>query len=906
MKSSIYIPPPRSAASKERRGSSRNKHKFLIGAAGIVAGISMIAPSEVFAADDRLIAELQAENARLKQELQQTKNQLDALAPPATAIDSKAAAPSSTAAEQTQKPIDEPIATLDAVTVQARDRAEKLQDVPIPVSAISGQALERNNAVTVQDFAKLTPGLLVHAPNARQTSISIRGVGKNTANDALEPSVGVIVDGVPAGFIAQSWGDFSDLDHVEVLRGPQGTLLGKNTTLGVINVVTKQPSFKPESSLELSAGDHQSLGVKAMIGGPIQDGVLAFRASVFAEKRDGPFADIAPDHSNETFQNRDRLGGRLQFLLVPTSTLTFRLSLDRQQSSEMFPFSDPPLIGDPAAFPNGKSRTANNALTYSSRLARPYFGDYKPLIGDWDHLVNIGSRPTLGSSNGVTSEINWTPTEETTLTSITAYRNSLFDAKNAEWLPFDIRQYGAVIHQNQISQEFRINSSLSKTIDYTTGLYLLDSKVAPVDRTLYGEDAGAFYATAANYNALKNTSVGNRLLQDSLRGLFLNTPAHPDTKSVAEFGQLNWHLDEKTTVTLGLRRTDETKTNDYAKLINTDSALLSNIAATTFNAAGNATGGIYNGATAAEIAAAKSVRASQANNLGTIAGDTIKAPAYAWLVNPSYKLNDDILLYTSAGYGEKSGSVQFNTSSLKPQNVNPEKALDFELGAKSTLLNHSLVINGNLYQTHIKDYQQNLTVIDPILSAQTGGTAYRTFLGNAKGVTLRGVEVDGSYAITKRFGFNFSGAYNKAFYSDFANSPCPSDIAGEPGGTQQCDFTGRQLPFAPKLTASLGFDYRVPLHGNYSLHAYSNAAYRGSANYNAGLSDLGLQGSYTVVDGGIGIQANDDKWELALVGKNLGDTHYVTSIGAYSTSGAVTATPGDRRYLGIVLRARQF
>ncbi|RZI43810.1 TonB-dependent receptor [Herbaspirillum sp. HC18] len=799
---------------------------------------------------------------------------------------------------------DSNVETLDQFVVRARTREEKLQDVPIPVSAVSGKVLENYNAATVQDFAKFTPNLLVHAPNARQTSISIRGVGKNTANDALEPSVGVIIDGVPSAFISQSWGDFTDLDHVEVLRGPQGTLLGKNTTLGVVNVVVKPPTFKPDASAELLVGDHEALGAKATIGGPIQDGVLAYRASFFSEKRNGPFENLAPDHSNETFQERDRSGGRVQFLLLPTSDISVRVSADRQQSAELFPFGDPPLIGEPATFPNGVSRTANNGLTYSSRIARPYFGGFQPIIGDWDHVSNVSARPTRSASNGLSAEVNWTPQPGTTLTSITAYRDSMFDAKNGEWVPFDIRRYGAVINQKQVSQELRLNSSVGKTLDYTAGIYYLDSTVDSMDRTLYGADAGAFYATAANYNALRNTPVGKLLLQDSLRGLFVNTPTHPNTRSLAEFGQVNWHLDEKATLTLGLRRTDETKTNDYAKFINTDSALLANLAATTLNAAGNATGGVYAGATAAEIAAARSIRATQVNNLGSVNGESISEPAYAWLLNPSYKLDEDTLLYTSLGHGEKSGSVQFNSATLKPQNVAPEKVLDFELGFKTVLLNRRLILGANLYETRITDYQQNLTVVDPVLTAQNGVTTYRTYLGNVSGVRLRGLEADGSYAVTERFRLNFSGAYNKAIYSDFANAPCPGDIAGQPGGQQQCDFTGRQLPFAPKFTANLGFDYRVPVAGNYVLHAFGNAAYRSSANYNAGLSDLGLQDGYTLFDGGIGVQSRDGKWELALVGKNLTDKHYVTSIGAYSTQAAVTATPGERRYLGAVLRAK--
>jgi iron complex outermembrane receptor protein len=794
-------------------------------------------------------------------------------------------------------------AQIEQVIVLARAKVERMQDVPIPVTAVNGKVLDRYDAVTVQDFAKLTPNLLVQAPNARQTSVSIRGIGKNTANDALEPSVGVIVDGVPSAFITGSWGDLVDLDHVEVLRGPQGTLMGKNTTLGVVNVVTKKPTFKPEASFELSAGKYDKLGTKIVLGGPIEEGVLAYRITAFSERRDGPFDDIVPNHSNQTFQDRNRVGGRIQFLLLPTPDLSVRLSVDRQKSSEWGLYGDPPLLGEPATFANGASRTANGGLTYTSRLARPYFGGYQPVLGDWDHIQNVGSLPTISSSNGVSVDVGWTPREDLTVTSVTAWRNSLFDAHNAEWVPFDFRQYGALIKQRQLSQELRVSSSLGKTVDYTAGTYLVRSQVDTLDRTLYGADAGAFYATTANYNALKNTATGNRLLQDSLRGLFINNPAHPDTDSAALYGQLNWHLDEKATVTLGLRRTDERKSNDYRKLVRVDSPLLANIAATTFNGTGNGVGGVYAGATAAEIAAAKNIRAAQTANLGGVAGDDIRAHSYAWLINPSYKLGEETLVFTSVGQGEKSGSVQFNTTALTPRNVAPEKALDFELGVKTAQFNRALVLSANLYQTRISDYQQNLTVIDPALTAQTGSTAYRTYLGNVARVRLRGLEVDGSYAVSRQLRLNFSGAYNNAIYADFANAPCPADVAGAPGGQQQCDFTGKQLPFAPKFSANAGFSYEFPIARGYLVRLNGNAVHRGRANYNAGLSELGEQGAYNLFDAGISVQTADGKWQLSLVGKNLADTHFVTNVGAFSTTGAVSATPAERRYVGVVLQA---
>ncbi|HEY1150580.1 MAG TPA: TonB-dependent receptor plug domain-containing protein, partial [Pseudoduganella sp.] len=154
---------------------------------------------------------------------------------------------------------DDKIVTLDNVTVTSRNREELAQDVPVPVSVVSGATLERDNVVGIAGLTQKVPNLGLFGSNPRQTSISLRGIGKNTANDTMEPSVGVIVDGVASSYVGQNWTDWVDLDRIEVIRGPQGTLLGKNTTLGVINITTKAPSFTPGYTYEARIGSYNDL-----------------------------------------------------------------------------------------------------------------------------------------------------------------------------------------------------------------------------------------------------------------------------------------------------------------------------------------------------------------------------------------------------------------------------------------------------------------------------------------------------------------------------------------------------------------------------------------------------------------------------------------------------------------------
>jgi iron complex outermembrane recepter protein len=918
-----------SSVGRERRPhrqsgvKARSHWPLRTGTIAVMSAVSLMAAGLAQGADERSASELQAENLRLRQEIEALKKtqQQPVAGGAATAranegarIDAGVPAPAAAVA-------DDRVETLDQFVVRARSREEKLQDVPIPVSVISGKSLERNSASTIQDFAKLAPNLMVHAPNARQQNISIRGVGRNLFNDALEPSVAVIVDGVVGGHISQAWGDFGDLDHVEVLRGPQGTLMGKNATLGVVNVVSNAPSFKRESNVEVSFGSDKAVGARAVIGGPIQDGVLAYRATVFSERRLGPYSNTAANETSQGVQEKNRIGGKIQFLLLPSEDVSVRLIADRQQSNELLLWAEPALFGDPATFPNGVSRTLArssngtvvNALTYSSRLERPYFNGFKPNLGNWDSVERDAAQPTTTIRNGLSAQVDW-KVNDFKFTSITAYRDSLFDAKNDyDSSHFDVQRGGGYVKHKQVSQELRLNSSIGKDIDYTAGLYFLNSEIDSPDRGLFGVDAGAFYATTPQYNTLSQTLVGKQLLQDSLRFRYGVNRSQPDTRSLGAFGQANWHLDEKTTLTLGLRQTHEKRTNQFSRFAQ-DSLLTTN-------------GDAYytsRGATAAELSAAKGILNVQAGAKGPafqtydIPGAEINATSYSWLINPSYKLSDNVLLYASLGKGEKSGASLLDATGTNGLTapvgfaIKPEKVLDFELGAKTTLLDKKLVVNTNVYNTRINDYHQTLSAVDTVATAATGVTSFYNYVGNIPGVTLRGLEVDGSYAATNRLLFSFGGAYNRAYYSDFKNSPCPTEVSGQldpvTGKTnpasQICDYTGKQLPFAPRLSGVLGVDYRLPLNATYSLHLFGNAVYRSKANYAANLSSYGQQSGYALYDGGIGVQTNDGKWEFAFVGKNLTDEHFVTAVTPFSSTNGVTGASGERRYLGVVLRGK--
>ncbi len=806
---------------------------------------------------------------------------------------------------------------LEKVVVSSRNREEFAQDVPIPVSVISGQTLDREGVVAIEDLVKKAPGLEATTPNSRRTGISIRGIGKSAGNDALEASMGVIVDNVFLSHPGMSYQDFTDLDRVEVLRGPQGTLLGKNTTIGAINYVSKLPSFTPEASANVffssEALDSRSTRtVNASISNAIVDDLLAYRVSFFVDKQDGDIENVNAEGGRTHEKNRS--GGRLQFLLTPNKDLSLRLNVDSSETNERS--NTKPVIRVLTNFDDASNSsrvttagingipttqaqvTAQNAgkNTYVSIFNRAYFGGYSPIVGSSikeDLNLNV---PVVTKNQGGVAELNW-DVAGLRLTSITGVRTYAFDAKNdGDQTKFAVSRNGTRVDAQQVSQEFRLTSLVNEKFDYQVGLFYMHSWNTSNSRTLYGNDGGAYSAKNGDYNVLYNTASGRQLLQSSLNNVYIQNVTTPDNKSAAAFGQVNWHWTDAATLTLGLRDTYEKKTSTASK----QASFLDGSALNNLTTLGNSIG-----ASPLEIAAANSTRNGQVGTTYTNQqGKPINDSALGWLLSPSYKLNENVLLYASAASGEKSGSVQF-LSNGTPNDVAPEKVLDFETGFKSLLLDRSLLLNVNFYQTTLKDYQQTTSVFDPATTAlrNDGTLYYQSILGNIPKIRARGVEVDGTYIVNRNLSLSFGGALNNAKYLDWHTATCPSEL-NVSSSTVTCDNTGKQVVAAPRFIGIAGLDYKLGLSGGYAGHLWLNNVYRTKQNFDATLSRYGIQKAYSITDIGLGLIAQQGKFEIDLVAKNAFDKQFTTSINVSSDGQIAYDGIGPRRWIGLVLHAR--
>ena len=750
------------------------------------------------------------------------------------------------------------------------------------------------------------PNLQVNASNARQTSISIRGIGKNTAVEALEASVGVIVDGVFVETPGMSWGDYTSIDNIEILRGPQGTLLGKNTTLGVLMINTKPPSFTPETLMELTAGNRNLFNTKLDTTGTAIENTLAYRISGYYDTQDGFLKNIEYNNSGAASgpqywdNGLDRWGGRIQLLYTPNKDVTVRTIYEHSVTND--PINLSILPADPQTYTNtGASRVTTGSLpgggtvssgTYTALLQSRF--NYNPLINSWNS-VNVNSHyPVQTNSDAASTQIDW-KLDGYTLTSISAYRRFHFDPQNdGDLTPFDIiHDSGGIVDSWQASQELRLASPhnqdiLGQKVDWQGGLFALYNDVKVNSYTLWGKDAGAFYASNKQYAALTQQQ-----LSDTLNGVFQQQVQNPTTLSLAAFGQGTWHVTDKADLTLGVRNTWEDRANSIQQTY---------------------TGGVDSGSLNADQLAVRNAQLKlidlgnpAAPYFGKIVGRDLYADSWSWLVNPSYKITPDILAYFSASFGEKSGAVTFNTTNDPnstnsyvlgtQQNILPEDAMDYELGLKTTWFDHKLTINPNLYYVDVKNYQ---AVINQVYPGQPSNTSV---LANVKGVHLEGAEVEGNYATPiENLTITFSGSYNNATYSDFKNAPCASDYQSATG---VCDFTGRQLQGSSKWIGNIGFTYKHPLFDTgYTAYFWGNESYKTATNLTSTLDALGIQKAYSLVNAGIGIRPDGKNWEAELWGKNITNTHYYTFITQASSTAAITGAPGDPITFGITYRQK--
>ncbi|MHA7817841.1 MAG: TonB-dependent receptor [Pseudohaliea sp.] len=540
-------------------------------------------------------------------------------------------------------------AEIEEVVVTAQKRAQSIQDVPISITAFSGDFLEENGLDTIEDVATMTPNFYISSSSQQtNTRITIRGIA-SAGNNAIEPSVGVFIDGVYYPRPGSVIGQLIDIESFEVLRGPQGTLFGRNTPMGALNITTRSPSFEPEAMIQGGLGNYGAAEIGAMASGGITDAV-AGRLTVKYVERDG-FADNLYD--GKEVGARDDLVLRGKLLWDLSDRLSATITADYAEINAE----------------NGAIEVLNSTRNpIFDATSTALYGATPTTADSFDWKINQDHRDQLeDEQSGLALDINYGLGNGSTVRSITAYREWRANVvESALRLPTNLLPRNTEYETTTYSQEVQLLSPGGETVDWVAGAFWYreeydiyqsfdagDSFCVPTVAGLAGPGAAALCA-AGQQVPITDTVFAQEL------------------DSVAVFGQATWNVNDALAITLGGRWTRDEKDGDFVQ--------------TLYNPFGSL------------------VRAPE-----EVLAMTVDDSQFTWFANASWFASEGTMLFATASTGYKSGG--FNSegaaSALGSERrvFAPEDTENLELGIKSTLLDGAMTANATLYRTDIVDFQ---------------------------------------------------------------------------------------------------------------------------------------------------------------------------------------------------------
>jgi iron complex outermembrane recepter protein len=768
---------------------------------------------------------------------------------------------------------------LEEIFVTAQKRAQSLQEVPVAVAAIDGQKL---SDAGINDLQALT----AYVPNFYQTRtptgnvIYIRGIGSGP-NLGFEQSVAQYNDGVYMGRARQTLAPLMDLERIEVLRGPQPILFGKNAIAGAVSITTASPTEEFEAELRALVGSHGEEKASAVVSGSLTD-TLAARLSVQDHNVDGW---IDNDYTGDKVTATDSQAARVIFSWDTSENLTATLKLETSTFDV-----------------NGQSYQ----LIKNSGLA-PHLAGLEEGSVNYGNTDPLDGKETTSSNNMDNAVLKFEyQLGEHVLTSISGYSAYDFVANtDLDFSPANLLGIASSEKFTQYSQEIRITSPKGGTFDYIGGIYYQQSDL-DIDNDL-GVQLSSLPATDAQLTALSNILSGGTnpnllAILEAVEGYEFTTgevpynstiagPVGPlglqtvnlldgdrqsqfyqESETFAAFFQGTWNITDAARLTAGVRYTRETKDLSKSEVISTyngsavtgdGSALLSSLNPAWASAVGAANA-------QAQAAGSEALMLGLwSNTLDVVPYSTdqkISESKVTPLLTFDYDLNDNTLLYVSASTGFKGGgfdALHTNGNNLDALTFDAEKATAFELGAKMALLENTAELNVALFHTQYDDLQ---------VSTYNGTGGFN--VGNAAEATSQGLELDGRLLLSENVLFIFSLAYLDYAFDSYDNAQCTfaQQLAdGDPANACFQDLSGKTVNYAPEWTSSLSLSYTMNLSNNLALINVIDVNYKDEYFLASDLEPNTVQDATAKVNLRMALVPSSAKWEVAVIGKNLTD-----------------------------------
>ena len=741
--------------------------------------------------------------------------------------------------------------TVEEVIVTATKRAENLQNVPVAVTVFNPQVIQEAGINDLSDIARMTPS--THITNTRhpfQTRLAIRGIGTSQNDPALEPSVGIFVDGISLGRTGLGTSDLADIARIEVLQGPQGTLYGKNTNAGVINIITKKPNAEEnEGYVELSLGDYGLRKYKFTSSGPLTD-KAAYRFTQNFNLRDGYFKNSnGPNSSDEDTSN-------FQFKLYvqPSDKLSYIFSAsDVRRNTAGGGFDITPGAAVQAELAN-QGLPLNDTDPYNFRVSTSL-----------DSLFEM-------DSEHLSLSVNYDMENGGALTSLTSYSDYEYFVQNdPDGSQLDILTMGTPERNggNSFTQEIRLDADINDSTYYQVGLYYEDRSTSRSGDSIVaiGRDAAAItgpaYLGAAATLPIPSIGLYPLFTFAGKPGDYMSGYNVWDSETLAAFGQITWNVNDNMRITAGGRWSDEKK----------DASLLTEINSAPLTAREQQIRGLVMSNPRIPMAVKGFINTPFLARLATPIDEDFarESKNNDWLLKAAYDFDDNIMLYASAGTGTKSGNFNGVNGPAISREFKDEHTTSYELGVKSILLDSTLRINAAAFLTEVEDLQFQSQIAD------SGSAVSNAAEAEASGIDLA-IQSKPIEGLTLDLG---------VLYLDTYDNIRP---ALEEGDVESVSA----LPFASKWAGNFATTFAVP-YANGILYTRADYIYRSEH------ALLNGEDHRREINARVGWR--NDKFNISAWGKNLNDDQYASNInGLQKWSGNQAYLLAPPRTYGVEVR----
>ncbi|MEX6723681.1 TonB-dependent receptor [Parapedomonas caeni] len=804
------------------------------------------------------------------------------------------------------------------IIVTATKRAQSLQDVPIAVSAVSAEQLKNAGVTDIRELQNLAPSLFLSASSSEVagTTARVRGVGTTGDNPGLESAVAVFIDGVYRSRNNVGLTELGEVERIEVLRGPQGTLFGRNASAGLINVVTAGPKFTTGGYGEASYGNYDAIRFAGGITGAVVEDKLAARIDGVYTKRDGMIDDVV---NGASYNDRDRWLLRGQMLFTPNDDLSVRLIADYSKRNENCCAAVTLVRGSTAAIIEALGGQlgsgaggASSDDPYDRESATTPGRGFQQDVTEW----------------GMSGEVNW-DFGDTSMTSITAYRDwKAWRSQDIDYTSADILYRdtdGMVQEFKTFSQELRFNGKVG-ILDWLVGAYYAHEVLTLDDAVRVGSDYGA-YADAlvrasvptfpgyALFRPFVQAATGSAALA-SLAPASLTFPegsgvVQDSWKQTSDNWALFTHniinVTDKFSVSLGLRYTEEKKKLKANLLANNQ-------------ACDDLMGFLTNPAVPSAVASALSSLATLPclpffnSAVDGNYNSSRKETEWTGTAALNYKFTNRMSAYVSYAKGYKAGGFNLDRAAMSTAapsadelQFDAEKVDAYEVGMKFRNDSGTFGINAAAFYSDFKDFQLNTF----------NGISY--VVANLPGSTVsKGIEIETYVTPIDALMLNGGLTIASTKYDDNLGNTglFAPPSASAPAGGALWQLAGRQITSAPKYSISGGATYKENLPGS-SLMGLVHVDVRYTSDINTG-SDLDaekIQDSVFLINARIGVLGEDERWGVELWGRNLTNKNYMQvgfdgPLQGSGTKNALVNTQtfnaflAEPRTYGITLRAR--